>query len=65
MTGYRDDDSSYRSFDIETTHQKHNNLWQCRIYKDGAYLCCVSDTKKKQAYRKAKQRIDLAVEGRI
>lgn len=56
MTGYREEDSTYKNYDLETIQGELT--WRVRIYKQGNHICTIEDKKKKVAIKFAKKNID-------
>lgn len=56
MTGYRNEDSTYKDYDLETI--QGSNTWRVYIYKNGIRLCVLEHTKRKVVYATAKGLID-------
>lgn len=56
MTGYRDEDFTYRSYDLETIQAELT--WRVRVYKEGKLCYLAENKRKKEACKQAKQFID-------
>lgn len=56
MTGYRDEDSTYKKYDLETIQGELT--WKVRIYYEGLCIHICEHRRKKEAYNLAKQTIN-------
>lgn len=56
MTGFRDEDSSYGKYDLETIQE--NSQWVVRIYLNGEFMGKTTRSKRKEALEAAKTLID-------